>query len=312
MKHWFFVLLFFVGVVQSQVVDKNDSGYIQVMGIGKTVDEAKQNGFKNAITMRVGSALLSENQVTNNKLLKEDVIDYSAGYIDSYKIIDTVVKPNHVLVIMQVVVRSSKIHERILNKGKDEKDLDGSKLASQYQTYLDERKAGDRFLNAVLKDYPGKSFKILQGAHEFKVNTNRNAVLVIPFDLRWSKPFLVSLHESMNLLSDGSYDAPSKIMVGHSRYSFNDFSKYDQLRNSLSSALHLRADMIDSSSRIIATRCYIIPPVFAGSPSHGMYRVYETEVIKSVIQIEVDPSLSNMLASVIRTDLSVVSTCSNL
>ena len=122
------------------------------------------------------------------------MIDYSAGYIDSYTIIDTIVKPGNVVVIMQVVVRSSKIHERILSKGKDEKELDGSKLANQYFTYLNQGKDGDRVLNAVLSDYPKRAFNITQSLHEFKLNSSRNAVLVVPFELRWSKPFLVSLH----------------------------------------------------------------------------------------------------------------------
>lgn len=312
MKHWVVVLLLFIGVAQSQVIDKNDPGYIQVMGTGKTLDSAKQNGFKNAIAMRVGSALLSENQVANNKLIKEDIIDYSAGYIDNYTVVDVVVKPDGVVVIMQVVVRSSKIHERVLNKGKDEKELEGARLSNQYFTYLNERKNGDIFLKTVLNDYPTRTFKLTQGAHEFKVNTDRNAVLVIPFELRWSKPFLKALHESMKLLSDGSYNAPSRIVVGHSKYTFNDYSKYDLMKQHLSSISHIRADLVDTNNRTVASRCYVIPSSFSGSYSYGIYVVNETEVVKSTVQIEVDPVLAQILSNATRIDLSVVSACSNL
>jgi hypothetical protein len=311
MKYWFFVLLLCMGVAQSQTVDKNDPGYIQVMGIGKTVEEAKQNGFKNAISMRVGSAVLSENQVANNKLLKEELIDYSAGYIDSYTVIDTIIKPNSVVIIMQVVVRSSKIHERILNKGKDEKSVDGSKLANQYLTYLNERKDGDNFLNAVLVDYPKRAFKLTQGPHEFKLNANRNAVLIVPFELRWSKPFLVSLHETTKLLADGNYNSPARIILGHSRYNFNDYNKYEQIRNRLNIGLNVRADMLDSSNRIIITQCYVVDSSFSGTYSSGVYVVYENEVLKSTMQLEVDPTIVKTLANVTRIELSVTPTCSN-
>jgi len=311
MKCWFFVLLLCMGVAQSQTVDKNDPGYIQVMGIGKTVEEAKQNGFKNAISMRVGSAVLSENQVANNKLLKEELIDYSAGYIDSYTVIDTIIKPNSVVIIMQVVVRSSKIHERILNKGKDEKSVDGSKLANQYLTYLNERKDGDNFLNAVLVDYPKRAFKLTQGPHEFKLNANRNAVLIVPFELRWSKPFLVSLHETTKLLADGNYNSPARIILGHSRYNFNDYKKYEQIRNRLNLALNVKADMLDSSNRIIITQCYVVDSSFSGTYSAGVYVVYENEVLKTNMQLEVDPMMAKTLANVTRIELSVTPTCSN-
>jgi len=310
MKYWFIVLLLFAGVAHSQTIDKNDPGYIEVMGTGRTVDEAKQNGFKNAISMRVGSALLSENQMTNNKLVKEDVIDYSAGYIDSYVISDTIVKPNNVVVIMQVVVRSSKIHERVLNKGKDEKEIEGSRLSTQYLTYLNEKKSGDTLLKTVLDDYPTRSFKITQGAHEFKVNVDRNAVLVIPFELRWSRPFLVSLHESLKLLSDGSYSAPSRIIVGHSTYNFNDYGKFNQISQRMGSGLQIRTDMIDSGNRTIATQCYTVFTSFSGTYSTGTYVVDGTQSLKNNIQIEIDPAMTKVLANVTRVDLSVVSNCS--
>jgi hypothetical protein len=312
MRYWIIVLLLFVGAAHSQVIDKNDPGYIQVMGTGKTLPEAKQNGFKNAISMRVGLALLTENQVANNKLIKENIIDYSAGYIDSYNIVDVVVRPDSVVVIMQVVVKSSKIHERILNRGKDEKDLSGDKLANQYLTYLEQTKNGDKVLNAVLNDYPSRSFKLTQGAHEFKLNAYRVAVLVIPFELRWSRPFLVSLHEVAKLLQDGGYNAPSRVKIGHSIYNFNDYAKYEQVRQRLNSEAQMRVDMIDSSNRIIATRCFMVPTTFSGTYSTGTYVVYEFDVLKNTVQIEVDHDMASMLARVTRTDLSIASTCSNL
>jgi hypothetical protein len=311
MKYLFSVLFLFIGIAHGQLVDKNDPGYIQVMGVGKTAEEAKQNGFKNAISMKVGSALLSENQVANNKLLKEELIDYSAGYIDSYTIIDTIVKPGNVVVIMQVVVRSSKIHERILSKGKDEKELDGSKFANQYFTYLNQGKDGDRVLNAVLNDYPKRAFNITQSLHEFKLNSSRNAVLVVPFELRWSKPFLGSLHEVVKLLADGSYRSSNRVVIGHSKYNFNDQNRYEHVRQHLSSVLQLRANMIDNSNRTIISQCYMIPSYFSGTYSSGIYVVYENEVLKNTIQIEIDPIRARDLEKVSRIELSVVSECSN-
>ena len=311
MKYLLSVLFLFIGIAHGQLVDKNDPGYIQVMGVGKNVDEAKQNGFKNAISMRVGSALLSENQVANNKLLREELIDYSAGYIDSYLIIDTIVKPNHVVVIMQVIVRSSKIHERVLNKGKDEKELDGSRLANQYFTYLNQGKDGDRVLGAVLTDYPKRAFKITQGIHEFKLNSDRIAVLVVPFELRWSKPFLVSLHEVVKLLADGSYRSPNRLVIGHSKYNLNDHARYEQVRQQLGSVLQLRANMIDNNNRSIMSQCYMIPSSFSGTYSSGIYVVYENEVLKNTIQIEIDPIRAKALEKVSRIELEVVSECSN-
>lgn len=311
MRYWFIALFLFIGIAHSQTVDKNDPGYIQVMGVGKNIDEAKQNGFKNAISIKVGSALLSENQVANNKLLREELIDYSAGYIDSYIIIDTIVKPNHVVIIMQVVVKSSKIHERVLNKGKDEKELEGSRLSNQYFTYLNQGKDGDRVLGAVLNDYPKRAFKITQGKHEFKLNADRIAVLVVPFELRWSKPFLVSLHEVVKLLADGSYNSPNRVVLGHSKYNFNDNRRYEQVRQQLGSGLAIQANLLDNSNRTIISQCYDVPSSFSGTYSSGIYVVYENEVLRNTLHIEVNPSTAKALENVTRIELTLASNCSN-
>jgi hypothetical protein len=311
MKYLFSVLFLFIGIAHGQMVDKNDPGYIQVMGVGRNINEAKQNGFKNAISIKVGSALLSENQVANNKLLREELIDYSAGYIDSYTIIDTIVKPDNIVVIMQVVVKSSKIHERILNKGKDEKELEGSRLSNQYFTYLNQGKDGDRILGAVLNDYPKRAFKITQGKHEFKLNSDRIAVLVIPFELRWSKPFLVSLHEVVKLLADGSYNSPNRVVIGHSKYNFNDNSRYEQLRQQLGSGLAIQANLLDNSDRVVISQCYDIISSFSGTYSSGIYVVYENEVLKNTLHVEVNPVTARALENVTRIELAIVSTCSN-
>jgi len=162
-----------------------------------------------------------------------------------------------------------------------------------------------------LNDYPKRAFNITQSLHEFKLNSNRNAVLVVPFELRWSKPFLVSLHEVVKLLADGSYRSANRVVIGHSKYNFNDQNRYEQVRHQLSSVLQLRANMIDNSNRIIISQCYMIPSSFSGMYSSGIYVVYENEVLKNTIQIEIDPNRARDLEKVSRIELSVVSECSN-
>jgi len=76
MKYLVIMLALISGLAcANKPISNKDRGYIQVMGSGKTVDEAKSNGFKNAIAIIVGSAVLSENEAVNNKLIKEQIID---------------------------------------------------------------------------------------------------------------------------------------------------------------------------------------------------------------------------------------------
>ena len=96
-----------------QSIDKKNPGYIRAMGTGETVEIAKNDAFKNAITTIVGTAVLSEKEAVNNKMVRDDLINYSAGYIDKYEIVDTIERPNGTVIIIDIIVTSSKIHERL-------------------------------------------------------------------------------------------------------------------------------------------------------------------------------------------------------
>jgi hypothetical protein len=55
----------------------------------------------------------------------------------------------------------------------------------------------------------------------------------------------------------------------------------------------------------------MLPFSFSGTYSSGIYVVYEHEVLKTNIQIEIDPNRARALENVTRIELEVVSECSN-
>jgi hypothetical protein len=48
------------------------NNYVRVNGVGETVEEAKNNAFKNAITLVVGKATLTQLEINNNQLIKDE------------------------------------------------------------------------------------------------------------------------------------------------------------------------------------------------------------------------------------------------
>jgi hypothetical protein len=60
------------------------------VGNGTTLENAKNDAFRNAITMIVGTAVLSERESRKDNLTKDDLINYSAGYVDRYQIINKI------------------------------------------------------------------------------------------------------------------------------------------------------------------------------------------------------------------------------
>ena len=93
---------------------KVENGYYRVLGTGKNFEEARLNGFQLAVEMAVGSIVVTEKQVTNNILIRDQIVRHSSGYVDDFKIIEQSGSNLRYTVVMDVKVKSSQIAEVIL------------------------------------------------------------------------------------------------------------------------------------------------------------------------------------------------------
>lgn len=238
----------------------------RVIGNGRTLDEAKTDGFNSAIEFAVGFVILSDKEAKNDKLVRDDIAKHSAGYIDDFKIIDQMNTSRGVTVVMDVEVKSSKIAERMLNRGKIEGTLEGEKLSDQYNSYLNERKTGDKFIKNVLSSYPRNAFNIEQGKTEFKLDANRNSVIIIPYKVSWNYEWVVALKESLSVLQDGDSRSGNRIRVTTKKpgdwsgvsnsYDFNDAVRVKQITEVLGVSTHVLVKIIAKNGSTIYTGCF--------------------------------------------------------
>lgn len=205
MKKW---LVIFAWLVMSQA----NSQPIQVQGVGFTFDEAKTNGLKTAIQVVVGSVILANKEVNNGNLQKNEILDYSAGYIDSYKIISSTNVSNTIVLSMDVWVKSSKISERILGVGNSDSDIDGIRHTIQMNTFIKSKQDGDRLLQNVLHDFPNKAFTISHTNYSIQTDAYRNLYLVMPLEIKWNYNYVVAFTETMNLFSAGNNEIISPVV----------------------------------------------------------------------------------------------------
>jgi len=323
MKYLVIMLALISGLAcANKPISNKDRGYIQVMGSGKTVDEAKSNGFKNAIAIIVGSAVLSENEAVNNKLIKEQIIDYSAGYIDNYQIIDRIERQNNITLIMDVIVRPSKIHERVLNQGKSEQFIEGDRIYTQYKSYTEERKSGDEYLTAVLNNFPKNAFSLKQGVAETKVDRYRNGIIVIPYEIKWSYPYLVSINEALGKLQDGDRRSPERIKViskspssfligSADTYYFTDSNRANIVKSVLEPNFFIKAKLVDNEFQTLYNTCYQVNSTFAGLQDKGVYVLYGNDEFLGSIQMKIDNQLYQVLQRGYKVELSLTSICNN-
>jgi len=92
--------------------------YIEVVGVGRTAEESKLNGFRLAVEQAVGSIIASETEVVNNRIARDEVISYASGYVSKFIIVDQASAETGYKTQMKVWIKRSIIANRLLHENK--------------------------------------------------------------------------------------------------------------------------------------------------------------------------------------------------
>lgn len=292
----------------------------RVIGNGRTYDEAKNDGFNSAIEFAVGFVILSDKEAKNDRLVRDDIGKHSAGYIDDYKVIDEMKTSRGVTLVMDVDVKSSKIAERMLNRGKTESVVEGEKLADQYNSYLSERKTGDRFIKNVLSSYPNNAYNVEQGKINFMLDANRNSIIIVPYTVRWNYEWVTALRESLSVLQDGDNRSADKIMVTSrkvgawggesSDFYFNDSVRVQQLVDALSVRTYMLLKIVNRDGNTVYTGCFNsldqnMKPNYKYSRNRGVLG-HETMYNEAHIPVALGSTLHRSLQTMDKVEMSVI------
>jgi len=303
------------------------NNYTRVTGIGNTFEEAKLKAFQIAIQSKVGSVIASERETANLNLIRDDIVVYSAGYVDDYKLISQTYENQKVKVVLDVLVSSSKIANRLLSQSKSAKEFDGDKNFTRYDTFIREKNDSDRIFQVILNDYPFKAYDIEQKPYSLKIDAYRNAVIAIPFELRFNKHYIRSLAEMLNILQDGntSWNArpignvvmtgagAGSWLTGKAHFKFNDVKLIENVQGTFGSqqnALRIKLTIKDKYNNVILENWYI-PRSFYGENFYAISKddlyIHGESVEKNLIRVVIpsDSAEYAMLRDIDKIELSI-------
>ena len=241
---------------------------ISVTGVGQTFEEAKNDGFQRAVEFAVGSVMLTETQVKNDNLVKDDIIKHSAGYVDDYQITNKTVRNNQLQLQMVVTVRSSKIAERVLGSSSVSGKVEGDRLNTQISTFVKNKETGDKLLDAVLKDFPKNAFNVEKGNVEYQVTVEREPVVVIPYTVKWNYKYIQALNEVLSIVQDPSSrhirqetvtitakDPKAWVLGKSDTYYFNDLHRSQQIKRTFVRPVFVVVTFKDASGNVLISGC---------------------------------------------------------
>lgn len=244
---------------------------IRSQGTGATLEDAKNNAFKNAIEISVGSAIVSEQEMHKDKV-RDDILNYSAGYVDKFEIVNQTYTNKGYSITMDVWVSPSKIQNRILGVSSSPSKMNGERMATQYGTYINSKRVGDQLMDQILRDYPQKAYNVKVGEHRLRVDIFRNAVIEVPVEVRWNYNYVAAMNEALKVLEDGSngfltqspgnvvtmVKDPNDFVLGtKSHFKFNDVLLTDKIRHTWNTKQPvLRLEIKDNTNEPVYIACF--------------------------------------------------------
>lgn len=235
---------------------------VRVSGYGASYEEAKNDAFRKAIEYKVGSMILSEKERRNYELVKDDIIIYSSGYVTNFKVIERRNGPE-VSLLMDVWVEEKNITQRLTPISNEVRDFKGEIHKEQIESIKDRRDRAARLLDAVLNDYPYRAFVLTQYPYHVDISNVDNPVLVLNFNFKWNKEYLMSLKETLEIIQENSGDNTISI-YGLTRFSFgslyrteryivtkfyNDFGGHNHVK--------IKVTILDMHENVIEERCFM-------------------------------------------------------
>jgi len=172
--------------------------FVSALGHGRTVQEAQTNALQAAVEQAVGSVVNSERVVVDNQLMRSEIVQYAAGFVDRYEVTQVQEHGKFVAVTVDVYVKRSRLSDRLLGVHTLPGKIDGNRLAAQTETLNHSRTQGDRLLQTVLNDFPKLAFVIHPGPSRVYYTAQRQRQLELSFKLQWRPQYLESLRMALS------------------------------------------------------------------------------------------------------------------
>ena len=176
--------------------------YVQVEATADNLEAARQEAFRLAVDMAVGTFVLAENEIRNDEVVRKDFIKYSAGYVEDFNTKSETKVGNKTRVVLDVWVSESKISNRLMGLSQTRNTINGSKSVSIINNMVDNIDSGQKIFQAVLNDFPNRAFVLSTGNTNIKPY-GEGVLIEIPVHIEWNQNYIKALYESLEQTRDG-------------------------------------------------------------------------------------------------------------
>lgn len=175
--------------VNTYFKDRKKVYEIRVESQARDFEQAKKQAFRLASEQVAGTVVLSESELRDSKLTRDEIITYSSGLIDEYRIVNRQDTGNSVQLVMDIWIAESVMAQRLLAKSATERGVNGADLSVRAESILDQRQRGDVVFRAILNDFPRRAFVVKSSQPRIQMDLYRNTSISVQWELSWDSRY---------------------------------------------------------------------------------------------------------------------------
>jgi hypothetical protein len=243
--------------------------YVRVESTGDDIESARHGGFRKAVELAVGTLVLGESESDGKRMLRNDVVTYSSGYVEDFKVISNGPVGNKTRVVMDVWVSDSKIANRLSSMGQSTgAAVNGAAIKRDYEidaaraaTEETRRRNGMTVTDMVLADYPRRATKT--AVTKTWVGRNKEGAVIFNIETvtEFTQEYLEAAAEVLTQTRQGSSSSqryPTGVKVytgvfGNTKGYYVNSSVKDKWEIALSKEVKMRIVYTDTTPHVL---CY--------------------------------------------------------
>ena len=173
-------------------------------GKGSSRDEAVEKALLDAIRGASGVFLSDHVLIEQNELRSHEVIQYSAGYVRSFEILDERQdETGSYEVSLNAFVSKSALLKFFSGSAHGEGgDLAGDKVYHSIKREIDRRDSRIALLSHLMDDYPVRMYKVRLLDQKTRFTEDRRVFVDLSWQISWSEAFLAALYEHFKEMAD--------------------------------------------------------------------------------------------------------------
>jgi hypothetical protein len=244
--------------VNSYFKDQKKVYYIRVESQAREFEQAKKQAFRLASEQVAGTVVLSESELRNSRLTRDEIVTYSSGLIDEYKIINRFDSSDFVKLTMDVWITESVMAQRLLAKSATERGVNGATLSVRVDSILEERQRGDKIFQTILQDYPRRAFQVKAQQPLIQMDPYRNTAIYVEWEINWDERFFNAFYDAARQTGRKPcvWSCPDTPRFQIQNWEFDDVQKLRMIVQHIHGAsATLMVELQDSDSRAVGRTC---------------------------------------------------------